>query len=234
MEEAHATFEWLKCYLTSPPMLVAPNLGLPMLLYITAKVEVVSMVLIVERQESHACPDRSPAAKGEASGFEVEIALGICPQTWPESRPSQGTLSTQILVPLGPSSWGCVGGGGGSTSHLGPLLNGDWELTSKLVIGSCMIQRSIYLFSKVLHEAKTRYLVVQTLQTSSLSGHYLLPHLMMLYPMSRGIWSLSSLGPSRPCTSTTQAAPRVAVLELSSYLRMENKFGMRFGHLQSH
>jgi hypothetical protein len=48
MEEAHATFEWLKCYLTSPLMLVAPNLGLPMLLYITAKVEVVSMVLIVE------------------------------------------------------------------------------------------------------------------------------------------------------------------------------------------
>jgi hypothetical protein len=41
-------FQELKRYLTSPPVMVAPEPGEPLLLYITATAEAVSMVLVTE------------------------------------------------------------------------------------------------------------------------------------------------------------------------------------------
>ncbi|KAM0859245.1 hypothetical protein ACQ4PT_047320 [Festuca glaucescens] len=49
--EAKAALQDLKRYLTSPPVLVAPKLGEPLLLYVVATSQVVSAVLVVEREE---------------------------------------------------------------------------------------------------------------------------------------------------------------------------------------
>ena len=50
-EEAQQDLESLKASLTLAPILVAPELGEPLLLYITASNHVVSAALIVEREE---------------------------------------------------------------------------------------------------------------------------------------------------------------------------------------
>jgi hypothetical protein len=87
-EEAEQAFQELKQHLVSLPILVAPEPGEPLYLYITAAAEAVSMVLVVER-------------------------------TTPEGQEPEG---------LGPAT------------------------------GVRTIQKSVYYVSKVLHEAKTRYL----------------------------------------------------------------------------
>jgi hypothetical protein len=48
IEEADKAFQELKWYLTSPPVTVASEPGEPLLLYVTASAEVVSMVLVTE------------------------------------------------------------------------------------------------------------------------------------------------------------------------------------------
>jgi hypothetical protein len=50
-KEAEETFQKLKRYLTSMSVMVALELGEPLLLYITATAEAVSMVLVAERSE---------------------------------------------------------------------------------------------------------------------------------------------------------------------------------------
>src|SRR5919201_1448521 len=50
-EEADEAFNRLKEYLTSPPIMVPPNKGEEMMLYVTATKHVVSMAIVVEREE---------------------------------------------------------------------------------------------------------------------------------------------------------------------------------------
>jgi hypothetical protein len=50
--EADEAFQKLKQYLTSLPIMVAPEPDEPLLLYIAATTEVVSMVLVAERPET--------------------------------------------------------------------------------------------------------------------------------------------------------------------------------------
>jgi hypothetical protein len=52
-EEAERAFQELKQHLVSLPILVAPEPGEPLYLYIAAATEVVSMVLVVERTTQH-------------------------------------------------------------------------------------------------------------------------------------------------------------------------------------
>jgi hypothetical protein len=52
-EEAERAFQELKQHLVSLPILVAPEPGEPLYLYIAAATEAVSMVLVVERTEQH-------------------------------------------------------------------------------------------------------------------------------------------------------------------------------------
>jgi hypothetical protein len=47
-DKAEEAFQELKRYLTSPPVMVAPEPGEPLLLYIVAIVEAMSMVLVIE------------------------------------------------------------------------------------------------------------------------------------------------------------------------------------------
>jgi hypothetical protein len=51
--EAEEVFQELKQYLTSPPIMVAPEVGEPLLLYIVVTTEAVSVVLVAERPEPH-------------------------------------------------------------------------------------------------------------------------------------------------------------------------------------
>jgi hypothetical protein len=50
-DDAEEAFQELKRYLTSPPIMVAPEPGEPLLLYIVATAEAVSMVLVAERPD---------------------------------------------------------------------------------------------------------------------------------------------------------------------------------------
>jgi hypothetical protein len=59
-QEADEAFQELKKYLTSLPIMVALKPGEPLLLYITATVEVMSMVLVAERSK----PKQPQALKG--------------------------------------------------------------------------------------------------------------------------------------------------------------------------
>jgi hypothetical protein len=52
-EETERAFQELKQHLVSLPILVAPEPGEPLYLYIAAAAEAVSMVLVVERTEQH-------------------------------------------------------------------------------------------------------------------------------------------------------------------------------------
>jgi hypothetical protein len=51
IEEAEQAFQEMKQYLTSLPVLVTPNPGETLFLYLTATTEVISMVLVTERFE---------------------------------------------------------------------------------------------------------------------------------------------------------------------------------------
>jgi hypothetical protein len=53
-EEVEEAFQELKRYLTSLSIMVAPEPGEPLLLYITATIDVVSMVLVAERRDPKA------------------------------------------------------------------------------------------------------------------------------------------------------------------------------------
>jgi dsDNA-binding SOS-regulon protein len=65
-DEAQEAFENLKRYLSSPPVLVAPKEGEPLLLYIAAGTSVVSMVLAAEREEAPPTRD-DPSGMSRAS-----------------------------------------------------------------------------------------------------------------------------------------------------------------------
>jgi hypothetical protein len=65
VEEA---FQELKRYLTSPPVMVAPEPGEALLLYIVATSEAMSMVLVAERPDPHALYElRSSSTDGSGS-----------------------------------------------------------------------------------------------------------------------------------------------------------------------
>ena len=80
--EVEQVFCDLKKYLTSPPVLVAPSEGEPLLLYVSATPQVISMVLVVERDECAgpgagsqlpAAPEHSPVlAAPPGQGVEPE------------------------------------------------------------------------------------------------------------------------------------------------------------------
>jgi ribonuclease HI len=68
IEEAEQAFQELKKHLVSLPILVAPEPGEPLYLYITVAVEAVSMVLVVERT---AHEDQEPEGSGPTTGVRT-------------------------------------------------------------------------------------------------------------------------------------------------------------------
>jgi hypothetical protein len=65
--EAEEAFQELKRYLTSPPVMVAPEPGEPLLLYIATKSETVSMVLVAELPDPHT-PHELGSSSADGSG----------------------------------------------------------------------------------------------------------------------------------------------------------------------
>jgi hypothetical protein len=87
-DDADEAFQELKRYLTSPPIVVAPEPGEPLLLYIAATAEVVSMVLVTERPDLQAAHEHgSSSASGSGSR-----------DPGPAGRPEVGqTAGSQLL-----------------------------------------------------------------------------------------------------------------------------------------
>ena len=77
MEAATAGLEEIKALLASNPILAAPNVGEPMLLYISATHQVVSAVLAVEQEEDgHKFPLQKPV-------YYVSTVLTPCKSRYP-------------------------------------------------------------------------------------------------------------------------------------------------------
>jgi hypothetical protein len=136
-EEAKRAFQELKQHLVSLPILVAPEPGESLYLYISAATEVVSMVLVVERTAQH----------------------------------PQGSQK----VPLGE--------GGGPTTTM--VMEGQEFEGSGPTAGDRTIQKPVYYVSKVLHEAKARYLemhklIYAILVASRKLHHYFQAHRVMV------------------------------------------------------
>jgi hypothetical protein len=84
-DEAEEAFQDLKRYITSPSVMVASEPGEPLLLYVTAIAEAVSMVLVAERPEEPPQPQETKEASANGSGSQdpepagslrVEVAAG--------------------------------------------------------------------------------------------------------------------------------------------------------------
>jgi hypothetical protein len=84
-EEVEEAFQELKRYLTSPPVIVALEPGEPLLLYIAATTEVVSMVLVIEQPEPPQ-PQETKEAYTNGSGSQ-----GPEPAGSPEVRVAAGS-----------------------------------------------------------------------------------------------------------------------------------------------
>jgi len=77
MDAATAVLEEIKALLASNPILAAPGVGEPMLLYISATNQVVSVVLIVEQgEEGHKFPTQKPV-------YYVSEVLTPCKSRYP-------------------------------------------------------------------------------------------------------------------------------------------------------
>jgi hypothetical protein len=72
IEEAEETFQELKRYLTSPPIMVAPKPGEPLLLYISATAEVMSMVLVIKCPAPHQPQEPKGASVGGSRSHDPE------------------------------------------------------------------------------------------------------------------------------------------------------------------
>ena len=100
MDAVIAGLEEIKALLASNPILAAPNIGEPMLLYISATHQVVSAVLVVEREEDgHKFPVQKPV-------YYVSTVLTPCKSRYPHYQnsirglhgiPKATTLLSRVL-----------------------------------------------------------------------------------------------------------------------------------------
>ena len=81
-EEAEQAFQELKQHLTSLPVLVAPEPGETLFLYLAASAEAVSMVLVAERMEQARQGDTrvSPAKDGEPDPGHGDLSASPLPE----------------------------------------------------------------------------------------------------------------------------------------------------------
>jgi hypothetical protein len=84
--DTEEAFQELKRYLTSPPVMVAPEPGEPLLFYIVATSEAVSMVLVTERLDPHGLHELG-SSSADGSGFQdpgpaEELPTDQGPKTW--------------------------------------------------------------------------------------------------------------------------------------------------------
>jgi dsDNA-binding SOS-regulon protein len=102
--DAEEAFQELKRYLTSPPVMVAPETGEPLLLYIAATSEAVSMVLVAERPDPHA-PHELESSSADGSG-------SLDPRPTEEPRTDAIAGSQSLVATMGPPNQGVTGSPG--------------------------------------------------------------------------------------------------------------------------
>jgi hypothetical protein len=99
-DDAEEAFQELKRYLTLPPIVVAPEPGEPLLLYIAATAEAVSMVLVVERPDPLAAHEHG-SSSASGSGFRDSGPAGrseagqTAGSQLPEVIPAHGDTGSQ-------------------------------------------------------------------------------------------------------------------------------------------
>ena len=102
--EAAVAFEDLKKYLTSPPILVAPRLREPLLLYLAATPQMASAVLVAEREELTTAKEKTtspfpkPPDEGASSPHLAEATppaslAEVMPREKPASAPKATSLA---------------------------------------------------------------------------------------------------------------------------------------------
>jgi ribonuclease HI len=166
-EEAECAFQEMKQYLTSLPVLVAPDPGETLFLYLAATTEVISMVLVTERSELLPQGASVDPPAGEGSPASTTPVTGPTSEGPVESRPGEMLSNLEAN--------GSPGQAEGS-SPLGRVRT---------------VQKPVYYVSKVLHEAKTRYpethkLLYAILVASRKLRHYFQAHKVVVvtaYPL---------------------------------------------------
>jgi hypothetical protein len=100
-ENAEEVFQELKRYLTSPPVMVAPELGEPLLLYIAATSEAVRAMLVAERPDPHSMRGLESSSTG-GSGSQNPGPVGE-----PGAVAAAGSQSSEAAA--GPDDQAVVG-----------------------------------------------------------------------------------------------------------------------------
>jgi hypothetical protein len=123
----------MKQYLTTLPVLVAPDPGETLFLYLAATAEVISMVLVTERSEH--LPQGAPVDPPVGEGGPASASL----TTGPASEGPAGSRPREAPFDLGSGESPVQGEG---SSPAGRVKT---------------VQKPVYYVSEVLHEAKARY-----------------------------------------------------------------------------
>jgi hypothetical protein len=177
-DEVEQAFQDMKQYLTSLLVLVAPDPGETLFLYLAATTEVISMVLVAERSEQllQGAPVVPPVGGGGPASTSVT--------TDPASEGSVGSRPGEESGDLG-SDVSLV-------QAEGPSPAGKVKTVQKLV----------YYVSEVLHEAKARYpethkLLYAILIASRKLCHYFQAHKIVVvtsYPLRAILYNSNNTG----------------------------------------
>src|SRR5512143_3041726 len=209
-EEAENALTQLKAYLSSPPVLVAPEPDEPLLLYLAATPQVVSAALVVERDENNShftLPHPVPTWPGREQGGEAPEPNGgprppttgvgplpACPTAPGAPDPQDGPEATVGRPPLSSSDPEVISTEDecASQGRLNEERPGD-AAPSEEDRPHRKVQRPVCFVSEALRDAKTRYpqaqkMLYAILMASRKLRHYFQAHRVTVvtsYPLGQ-------------------------------------------------
>jgi hypothetical protein len=177
-EEAEQAFQEMKQYLTSLPVLVAPDPGEALFLYLAATTKVISMVLVAERPEQ--LMQRAPVVPPVGSGGPTSTNA----TTDPASGGPAGSRPRKESEDQG--------------SVVSPAQGEGPSSAAKVKT----VQKPVYYVSEVLHEGKAKYpethkLVYAILIVCRKLRHYFQAHKIVVvtaYPLRAILHNANAMG----------------------------------------